>query len=151
MSRLGRRYGRDSPTHLAAMLVTYAIAAYAVWAIFQGARPWGVLLWLAGAIALHDFVFLPLYTAAYRLARRVGGVEADRRRRVIALQHLAVPSMLSLLLFLAALPLILKLSAANYRPTTGMTLEPYLGRWLAVTGALFVLSALAYLVRIRRA
>lgn len=150
MSRLGRRYGRDAPRHLAAMLVTYAITAYAVWAIFQNAKPWGVLLWLAGAIVLHDFVFLPLYTAAYRLARRVGGVEAGRRRRVIALQHLAVPAMLSLLLFLAALPLILKLSAANYRPTTGMTPEPYLGRWLGVTAALFVLSALAYLVRIFR-
>lgn len=151
MSRFSRRYGRDSRSHLAAMLVTYAIAAYAVWAIFQGAKPWEVLLWLAGAIVLHDFVFLPLYTAAYGVARRAGGVQTDRRRRVIALQHLAVPSMLSLLLFLAALPLILKLSEANYRPTTGLTQEPYLERWLAVTGALFVLSALVYLVRIRRA
>ncbi len=149
MRRLGRLYGRDTPAHLVAMLVTYAIAAYGIWAIFRGAEPWSVLLWLGGAIVLHDFIFLPLYTAAYRLARRAGGVEADRRRRIIALQHLAVPAMLAFLLLLAALPLILELSTANYRPTTGMTQEPYLERWLAVTAALFVLSGVAYLIRVR--
>ncbi len=151
MRAFRRLYGRDAKAHLPAMLVTYAITAYAVWAIFQGARPWTVLLWLAGAIVAHDFVFLPFYTALYRLARRAGDAHPRRRRRVIALQHVAVPVMLSLLLLLAGLPLVLELSETAYRPTTGMSQEPYLERWLAVTAALFVLSAIAYAIRVRRA
>lgn len=151
MRTFKRLYGRDATSHLPAMLVTYAITAYAVWAIFQGGRPWTVVLWLGGAIVAHDFVFLPLYTALYRLARRAGGAEPDRRRRVIALQHLAVPTMLSFLLFLAALPLILELSETAYRRTTGMPQEPYLERWLAVTAALFALSAIVYAIRVRGA
>ena len=58
--------------------------------------------------------------------------------------------MVSLLLVLAALPLIFSLSPGLYRPTTGMTEEPYLERWLAMTAALFVLSAIAYVIRVRR-
>jgi len=151
MRAFRRRYGRDATLHLPAMLLTYAIAAYAGWAIFEGARPWTVLLWLAGAIVAHDFVFLPLYTALHRLARRAGGAHPRRRRRVIALQHVAVPAMLSLLLLLAALPLVLELSETAYRVTTGMPQEPFLERWLAITAALFALSAIAYAIRVRRA
>lgn len=140
-------YGRG-PGHIVAMLFAYGVTAYAILSIFANPKPWSVLLWLGGAIVAHDFVFLPLYTALYRGARRLG---AERPGRVLALQHVAVPAMLSFLLFLAGLPLILQLSEANYRPTTGMTQDPYLGRWLAVTAALFVLSALAYALRARRA
>ena len=151
MRAVRRLYGRDRLTHLPAMLLTYAITGYAVWAIFQNAKPWAVLLWLALAIIAHDFVFLPLYTTAYRLARRVlAGAEPVRRRRVIALQHVAIPAMVSLLLFLAALPLILSLSQRNYRPTTGLTQEPYLERWLAVTAVLFAVSAVVCAIRLRR-
>ena len=150
MRWLARLYGRRGAGHALAMLFTYGVAAYAVASIFANARPWTVLLWLGGAIVAHDFVFLPLYTAIYRLARRAGGARPARRRRVIALQHAAAPAMLSLLLLLAWLPLVLRLSEANYRPTTGMTQEPYLGRWLALTGALFALSAVAYVVRVSR-
>jgi hypothetical protein len=150
MRAFRRLYGRRGPGHLLAMLLTYAITGYAVWAIFQNPEPWTVLLWLGLAIAAHDFVFLPLYTAAYWLVRRVGdAADQDRRRRVIALQHVAVPVMVSVLLLLAALPLIFSLSSDLYRPTTGMTEEPYLERWLVFTGALFVLSGIAYAIRVR--
>lgn len=74
MAIFRRLYGREGPGHLLAMLLTYAITGYVVWAIFQNVKPWTVLLWLGGAIVAHDFVFLPLYTAAYRLARRVGAI-----------------------------------------------------------------------------
>jgi len=143
-------YGRG-PGHAVAMLFAYAVTAYAVLSIFSNPKPWTVLLWMGGAIVAHDFVFLPLYTVVYRAARRLSGAGADRRRRILALQHVAVPAMLSLLLLLAWLPLILRLSEDNYRPTTGLTQEPYLGRWLAVTGALFLVSAGAYVLRARRA
>ena len=99
---------------------------------------------------MHDIVFLPLYTGTYRLTWRLGRVHQDKRRRVPVVHHLVVPTVLSVLLLLAWLPLILRLSEANYRPTTGMTEEPYLGRWLAVTAALFVISGVVYAVRAAR-
>jgi len=144
------RYGRGRG-HVAAMAFTYAVTAYALFALFSNARPWTVLLWLAGAIVAHDFVFLALYTLAYRLAARVAGARAaDAGRRRLALWHAAAPAMLSLLLALMSLPLVLRLSEANYRPTTGMTQEAFLWRWLAITGALFALSGAVFAIRARR-
>ncbi len=101
---------------------------------------------MAGAIIVHDFVFLPLYTGAFWLASRAGRVRDDRRRQVI-LHHLVAPAAMSALLFLVWMPLILRLSAANYRPTTGLEQDPYLWRWLGLTVGLFAASALVYVIR----
>jgi len=146
MERLRRVYGAG-PGHLAMMVVAFAFAAYAIYAIFQNPSPWAVLLWLALAVIVHDFVFLPLYTGAYRLAWRTGGVERDKERRVPILHHLVVPTIISVLLLIVALPSVLRLSGALYRPTTGMTQEPFLWRWLALTGGLFAASAVVYALR----
>jgi hypothetical protein len=148
MASFRRLYG-SGPGHLVAMLFCFGMAAYAGYSIFENARPWTVLLWLAGAVVVHDFVFLPLYTAAFWLAGRAGGATGSRARTAI-LHHLVAPAALSALLFLVWLPLILRLSEANYRPTTGMTQEPYLWRWLALTACLFAFSALIYGVRLIR-
>jgi hypothetical protein len=144
-----RRYG-SGPGHLAVLLFCFALSGYAAYGIFQNARPWSVILWLVGAIVVHDFVVLPLYTGAYRLAWRAGRVKRDKRRRVPVIHHVVVPTMLSGVLFLAWLPLILRLSEPAYRATTGMSQEPYLWRWLGVTAALFAGSALLYGLRALR-
>lgn len=149
MATFRRLYGRG-PGHLAAMLVCFAMAGYAGYAIFENAKPWTVLLWLAGAIVVHDFVLLPLYTGMFWLASRAGRVSGNRGRTLI-LYHLVAPAALSVLLFLAWMPLILRLSAGAYGPTTGMTQEPYLWRWLLLTAALFAGSGLLYGVRAWRA
>jgi hypothetical protein len=57
---------------------------------------------------------------------------------------------LSGLLLLIWFPLILRLPA-RFPATTTLSLDPYLWHWLAVTGALFLLSALALAVRLRAA
>jgi hypothetical protein len=145
---LRRAYGAG-PMHLAAMAAFLALTGYALYAIFQNAEPWAVLLYLGAAVIAHDFVLMPLYTGLWWLATRAGG-RAGPRRRAIAF-HLAVPAALSGLLLLTWLPLVLRLSEGAYRPTTGMTQEPYLGRWLALTAGLFAVSALVYAVRARRA
>ena len=148
MARFRALYG-SGPGHLLAMAFCFSIAAYAAYSIFENARPWSVLLWLAGAIVIHDFIFLPLYTGAFWLASRAGHVRDDPRRRAV-LHHLIAPAALSALLFLAWMPLILRLSAANYRPTTGLEQDPYLWRWLALTAGFFVASGLLYAIRRRR-
>jgi len=143
-----RRFYGAGPGHLIAMLVCLAMAAYGGYGIFENARPWTVLLWLAGAIVVHDFVLLPVYTGAFWLMSRIPRGE---RRRIPLLHHVVAPGALSALLFLAWLPLILRLSERGYGPTTGMSQQPYLGRWLLLTAALFAGSAVLYGVRSLRA
>ena len=67
------------------------------------------------------------------------------------INYVRVPAAFSLLLLLVWFPLILGLSAGTYHRASGLSAEPYLGRWLAVTGVLFLASAAAYAVALRRA
>ncbi len=57
----------------------------------------------------------------------------------------------SLLLLLAFFPLILGLSGPEYHRASGLTTQPYLWRWLAVTGVMFAASAVIYALAWRRA
>ena len=68
-----------------------------------------------------------------------------------ALNHLRVTAALSLLLLALFAPLVLQRTESRYQAKTGMTEDPYLERWLAITAALFAASALAYAVRAVRA
>jgi hypothetical protein len=66
------------------------------------------------------------------------------------LNYIRVPTAFSLLLFLVWFPLILGLSEHFYHRGSGLTTQPYLGRWLAITGVLFGISAVSYALRLRR-
>ena len=57
-----------------------------------------------------------------------------------------VPVMIAGLLFLLFFPSILGRNE-GYTAASGLDSDVYLGRWLALTGALFVLSGLLYAVR----
>ena len=79
---------KGSPVILAANLALFALsAAVAIKLTGLVADPLRVLIWFAGAIVLHDFVLLPLYSAIDRLLVR--GVNVVR-----------VPALLSGLLLL---------------------------------------------------
>ncbi len=67
------------------------------------------------------------------------------------LNYLRVPAAFSLLILAVWFPLILGLSAGTYHRASGLSASPYLGRWLAVTGALFAGSAVCYALALRRA
>lgn len=58
--------------------------------------------------------------------------------------HLWVPACLSGLLLLAFFPLILRLQPGSYQDATGRSPSAYLVRWLALSAALFLASALLY-------
>jgi hypothetical protein len=66
------------------------------------------------------------------------------------INYLRVPVGLSLLLLLVWFPLILRLNT-RYQDSTNLSPDPFLWHWLAVTGALFLLSAIAYALRLRAA
>ena len=53
------------------------------------------------------------------------------------INYVRIPVAFSLLLLLAFFPLILGLSEPEYHRASGLTTQPYLWRWLAVTGVLF--------------
>ena len=67
------------------------------------------------------------------------------------INYVRIPVAFSLLLLLAFFPLILGLSEPEYHRASGLTTQPYLWRWLAVTGVLFAGSAVIYALRCRRA
>lgn len=147
--RFRRAYGA-SPLHLLALLASLALAGYAASGWFE-LGVGGVLKWLLLALVGHDLILVPLYTLLDRIA--FGG---DRRRarsasaRVRAGAFIKVPTMLSGLLALVFAPEILSLDS-SYRSLTGLGEGTYLGRWLAATGVMFALSALAYAFMLRRA
>ncbi|HYZ54030.1 MAG TPA: hypothetical protein VE733_11120 [Streptosporangiaceae bacterium] len=146
MSRLLRWYGAN-PLHLLALLACFALAGYAA-VQFVGSRPLAVAVWFLGAVIGHDLLLMPLYALADR------SVMTAIRHRTPALpatgwiNYLRVPAALSGLLLLVWSPLIFRLSAA-YQASTTLSPNPYVWHWLAVTGALFLLSAGAFALRLR--
>jgi hypothetical protein len=131
--RFLRLYGA-SPLHLAGQLACFVVAGYAAVQLL-GARPAAVLLWFVGAAVLNDVLLAPLYLLLDRSGRR-------RRGFPSWWNHVRVPAAISLLLLLVWFPEIARRSR-SYPRLTGLDASVYLGRWLAVSGALFVLSALA--------
>lgn len=142
MTRLRHGYG-TTPLHLLAHLAAFALVAYAGLQLLDTGGVANILLWLVGAVVVHDFVLLPFYGGLDRAARRV----TPRR----AVNYLRVPAGLSGLLALVYFPSILGRGEQTFVTLSGLAPEGYLARWLIVTGALFGASALLLLLTLRRA
>jgi hypothetical protein len=84
-------------------------------------------------------VLFPLYAAADRLVTLLP--------RVRLVNYVRVPALGAGLTFLLFLPGIIRQGARTYFNATGQTQEPFLGRWLLLTAAMFAVSALCYGVR----
>ena len=146
MRRLLRWYGAG-PLHLLAFLGCFALAGYAA-ARLVPSRPLGIAAWFLGAVIGHDLVLVPLYTLADRSAAAVIRHRPGRLPTLAWINYLRVPAALSGLLLLVWFPLILRLRT-RYQASTTLSPGPFLWHWLAVTGALFLLSAAALALRIR--
>lgn len=145
--RVLRWYGAG-PLHLLTMVACFALAGFAV-AELLPANFIGIPVWLAGAVIGHDLILMPLYTLADRSAMAVLRHRRPELPSVQWINYLRIPAGLSGLLLLIWFPLILRLPSGFPRTTT-LPLDPYLWHWLAVTGALFLLSAAALALRLRR-
>jgi hypothetical protein len=144
--RLLRWYGAN-PLHLLALLGGFAVAGYAA-ARLVPSRPEGIAVWFIGAVIGHDLLLFPLYTLADRSAAAVIRHRPARLPAVGWINYLRVPAALSALLFLVWFPLILRLRT-RYHASTTLSADPYLWHWLGVTGALFLISAVALALRMR--
>jgi hypothetical protein len=168
-TRIRQWYGAH-PLHLLALLAAFALAGYAVRAVIAAGQFRGFAIWFAVAIVGHDLLLFPLYSLADLSVQRLLPWGAARRRAgrpaVTApgaasapgavpdppvINYVRIPVAFSLLILLAFFPLILGLSEPEYHRASGLTTQPYLWRWLAVTGVLFAGSAVLYALRCRRA
>ncbi len=159
-SRIRHWYGAN-PLHLLALLAAFALAGYAVRAVIAAGQFRGFAIWFAVAIVGHDLLLFPLYSLADRSVQRL--LPWKRRRAQASppgpgqvpgppvINYVRIPVAFSLLLLMVFFPLILGLSEPEYHRASGLTTQPYLWRWLAVTGVLFAGSAVSYALRCRRA
>jgi hypothetical protein len=147
--RLFLRWYGAGPLHLLTLMACFALAGFACAGLLPD-NAVGIPVWLVGAVIGHDLVLMPLYTLADRSAAAVLRHRQPRLPSVPWLNYLRVPSVLSGLLLLIWFPLIFRLPT-RFPATTTLSLDPYLWHWLAVTGALFLLSAAALAVRLRMA
>jgi hypothetical protein len=149
MSGFRRLYG-SHPLHLIGHLGLFFIAGWAITQILGGGFIINWIAWFLGAALLHDLVLLPIYSTLDR------GVVHDARRRRPgraphpSLNHIRVPAMIAGVLLLVYCPVILGLSARNYRNDTGHQLAGYTRNWLLITAGLFLSSALVYVMRVMR-
>lgn len=147
MKRVARWYGAN-PLHLLALLGCFALAGYASAQLVKS-HPLAVALWFLGAVVGHDLLLLPLYSLADRSAMAAVRHRPPRLPAVPWINYLRVPAGLSGLLLLIWFPLILR-RGTQYHASTTLSPDPFLWHWLAVTGALFLLSAAMLALRLRR-
>src|SRR5262249_7875307 len=146
MRRQLRWYGA-SPLHLLALLACFGLAGYAAARLIPS-RPLGVLACFLGAVIGHDLLLMPLYSLADRSV--MAAIRHREPQLPVApwINYVRVPAALSGLLLLVWFPLILRLPSP-YHASTMLSADPYVWHWLAVTGALFLLSAIAFALRLR--
>ncbi|MCQ4043307.1 hypothetical protein ACFOSC_00930 [Streptantibioticus rubrisoli] len=147
MARFARWYG-SGPLHLLVLIASFAVTGYALVRLFA-VRPLEVAIWFVGAAILHDLILLPLYSLADLSAHAVLRHRATRMPQPPWINYLRVPTFLSGVLLLVWFPLIFALPTP-YPGATGLSMDVYLGRWLAITAVLFVASAVAFALKLRR-
>lgn len=153
MSRVQRMYGQR-PLHLLAVLACFALAGASLVGFVGAGHVRSLVLWFAGAIVAHDLLLFPVYSLLDRLASRSpsrAGRDVASRPARPAINYVRVPTVVSALLLIVYAPLILGLSSHTYTADTGLSSNVYLGRWLLISGVLFVLSAVAYVLALLRA
>ena len=147
-------YG-SRPWHLLTMTAGFALAGYVLatmkpTTLFSAHTWWqSIALWFAAAIVAHDLVLFPIYALADRIlwTRRARPRPRSQPRGSVR-NHVRIPALGSALTLLVFLPGIIGQGAPTYLAATGQTQEPFLGRWLLLTAAMFGASAVAYTARL---
>jgi hypothetical protein len=131
------RYGA-SPIHLLAHLIALPIVGWALLTVLDFRAASNVVLWLIGAVILHDLILLPAYSTLDRLA------QLSTRA---AINYVRVPAGLSLLMLLVFWSTIRGKGSGNFHFASGLSYHGYFGRWLLVSAGLFALSGAVFLAR----
>ena len=132
-----RLYGA-SPLHLLAHLALLPLAAWALLEILGGSSAARIVTWLVACVIAHDLVVMPLYSGADRALRAATGG---------AINYVRIPAALSLLMLVVFWSTITGAGERAYTRVSGLAWDGYATRWLLVSAALFIGSALLYLAR----
>lgn len=160
LAQLAARLYGERLFHLLFVLAALALGAYAISVLgvrnlFNPNVWWqSIAVWFAVAVIGHDLILFPLYALADRLLprRRTGpnvGDEAPRHppKHIPVTNYLRMPTLAAGLLLVMFLPGIIEQGAPTYQAATGQTQAPYLSRWLLLTAAFYLASAVCYAVR----
>ncbi|MGK5741040.1 hypothetical protein [Micromonospora sp. URMC 103] len=154
IARLRATYGAG-PRHVVVLLLCFAVTGWVALRLSGEVAAWHTLLWFVGAVVFHDLVLFPVYASVDRALRGALGVgrrpTGDPSRgaphrpapdgvRLALLNHLRAPALAAGLLFLVFLPGLFGWGADTYRAATAEERVPFLARWLALSGALFLVS-----------
>ena len=147
-------YG-SHPLHLLALIAGFALFGY-VLATVKPATLWNpntwwqsIIVWFAAAIIAHDLVLFPIYAFVDRILLAGSGIRPPRSETSVpVLNYVRVPALGAGLTLLMFLPGIIEQGAPTYAAATGQTQEPFLGRWLLLTAAMFTASAVLYAIRL---
>lgn len=146
-----RLYGAQ-PWHLLALLLCFAVTAYAVSRLLDDLPVLvRIAVWFVGAAVVWDLLVGPLLALADAALRRAAPGGSASRRRVSPLNYVRVPALFSLLLLVVFLPLIRQRSEFVFRIKAGLSQDPYLERWLVITAVVFAVSGLLYLRALAKA
>jgi hypothetical protein len=149
MTRFRNVYG-SHPLHLLTLIAGFALLGYVIATIGPAAlwnpRTWwqSIAVWFAAAVIVHDLVLFPVYALADRIVLPSLRLPAP----VPVLNYIRIPALGSALTLLVFLPGIIEQGAPTYLAATGQTQEPFLGRWLLLTAAMFAISAVVYGIRL---
>ncbi|ORA08427.1 hypothetical protein [Mycobacterium arosiense] len=152
-AKFAKAYG-SHPLHLLILLVGFALIGYVIATIdpvtLWNPKAWwqSIIVWFVAALVVHDLVLFGVYALLDGLLSRA--VVRTEPPRVPLINHIRVPALGAGLTLLVFLPGIIKQGAATYTAATGQTQDPYLGRWLSLTAAMFAVSAAIYAVRVVR-
>ncbi|GAA4538991.1 hypothetical protein GCM10023161_17950 [Mycobacterium paraffinicum] len=136
--------------HLLTLTAGFALLGYVLVTIKPAAlwnpQVWwqSIIVWFTAAIVAHDLVLFPIYASLDRL---LGTVVRPKTPPVPVLNYIRVPALGAGLTLLVFLPGIIEQGGATYSAATGQTQDPFLGRWLLLTAAMFGVSAAIYAVR----
>jgi hypothetical protein len=145
-------YG-SSPLHLLTLIAGFTLMGYVLITIrpvtLWNPNTWwqSILVWFAAAIIAHDLVLFPIYALVDRILIAGNRIRPRGEPTVPVLNYLRVPALGAGLTLMMFLPGIIAQGAPAYVAATGQTQEPFLGRWLLLTAAMFAISALVYGLR----
>jgi hypothetical protein len=131
-------------------LLGYVLATFKPTTLWNPSHWWqSIAVWFAAAVIGHDLLLFPLYALADRvMSTRLSRPRSHRHPKVAARNHIRVPALAAGLTLLIFLPGIIEQGAPTYHAATGQTQQPFLGRWLLLTAAMFATSAVIYAARL---
>lgn len=134
--------------HLLVLLALLAGTAYVVSRLFGNPSLFSIALWFLGSAVVWDLVLGPALSLGDLGLR--AALQRWRPGGVRPLNFVRAPLLLSVFLLVVWAPLVLQRSEDVYRAKSGLTQDPYLDRWLAVTAVLFAVSAVAFIAAVSR-